>query len=156
MLSTQRDADKASDLVKNLRQVMPRMGMNLSPPKMCEYFAHFSSLLLGQMLNFFSHRITLQDDRANTFAAALQREIRPGVEMVVCVVPNNRKERYDMIKKTACIDSPVPSQVVLAKTLSKPKGLMSVATKIAMQINCKMGGALWRVDMPLKVTHMHG
>ena len=28
--------------------------------------------------------------------------------------------------------------------------LMSVAGKIAMQLNCKLGGELWAVDVPLK------
>jgi hypothetical protein len=45
----------------------------------------------------------------------------------------------------------VPSQMVLAKTLNKQKNLMSVATKIAIQMNCKMGGVVWSVQIPVSV-----
>ena len=44
----------------------------------------------------------------------------------------------------------VPSQVIVARTLSKPKNLMSVTTKIAIQMNCKLGGDVWGVEMPLR------
>ena len=43
----------------------------------------------------------------------------------------------------------VPSQCILSKTLSKPQMLMSVATKIALQLNCKLGGELWAVPIPV-------
>lgn len=45
----------------------------------------------------------------------------------------------------------VPSQVVLARTLSKDNMLQSVATKIAIQLNVKMGGEIWAVAMPAVV-----
>jgi len=43
----------------------------------------------------------------------------------------------------------VPSQVVLARTLSKKEMLMSVATKIAIQLNVKMGGEVWALEIPV-------
>ena len=43
----------------------------------------------------------------------------------------------------------VPSQVVLARTLSKKEMLMSVATKIAIQLNVKMGGEVWALEVPV-------
>jgi len=43
----------------------------------------------------------------------------------------------------------VPSQVVLLKNVQKNN--MSVCTKIAIQINCKLGGAPWLVTIPKKV-----
>ena len=42
-------------------------------------------------------------------------------------------------------------QVVLSKTLSKPGRVMSVATKIAIQINCKLGGEAWMVKIPVSL-----
>lgn len=68
---------------------------------------------------------------------------------VVCIVPNNRKDRYDAIKKLCCVERPVPSQVVVSRTLSKKNMLMSVCTKIGIQLNCKLGGEVWAVDIPL-------
>ena len=43
----------------------------------------------------------------------------------------------------------VPSQVVVARTLSKKQMLMSVATKIAIQLNCKLGGEVWHLEIPV-------
>ena len=43
----------------------------------------------------------------------------------------------------------VPSQVVLSRTLSKKQMLMSVATKIAIQLNVKMGGEVWALEVPV-------
>ena len=40
--------------------------------------------------------------------------------------------------------------------LAKPKGLMSVATKVVVQMNCKMGGEPWAVDIPMKNTMVLG
>ena len=44
----------------------------------------------------------------------------------------------------------VPSQVVLSKTLSKKQSLMSVVTKVCIQLNCKLGGEAWTLEVPLK------
>jgi len=35
------------------------------------------------------------------------------------------------------------------RTLSKPQTVMSVCTKISLQVNCKLGGQLWTVPIPL-------
>ena len=40
--------------------------------------------------------------------------------------------------------------------LGKPKGLMSVATKVAIQMNCKLGGEPWGVKIPMKDTMVIG
>ncbi|CAH2225762.1 piwi 1 [Pelobates cultripes] len=69
---------------------------------------------------------------------------------VVCILSSIHKGKYDAIKKYLCADVPIPSQCVVARTLSKPQTIMSVASKIALQMNCKMGGELWSVEMPIK------
>ena len=46
----------------------------------------------------------------------------------------------------------VPSQMVVSRTLNKAKQLMSVATKIAIQMNCKMGGVVWAVPIPVSIA----
>lgn len=68
------------------------------------------------------------------------------------ILPTNRKDRYDSIKKLCCVEHPVPSQCILARTLSKKQNLMSVTTKVAMQLNCKLGGELWAVEVPVGVA----
>lgn len=42
-------------------------------------------------------------------------------------------------------------QVVVARTIGNPKRLMSVATKIAIQMNCKLGGEAWTVHIPVSI-----
>lgn len=42
--------------------------------------------------------------------------------------------------------------MVLAKTVSKKNQLMSVATKIGIQLNAKLGGEIWGVTIPVYRT----
>ncbi|XP_075832500.1 piwi-like protein 3 [Microtus pennsylvanicus] len=69
-----------------------------------------------------------------------------GARSVVCVLPDNGKQRYKEIKTFLCVEKPVPSQCVVASTLNNERNLTTIVTKIAQQMNCKMGGALWKVD----------
>ena len=41
-------------------------------------------------------------------------------------------------------------QCICGHTMSK-KGVMSIATKVAVQINAKLGGEPWRINQPAKV-----
>ena len=68
---------------------------------------------------------------------------------VIVVLPSNRKDRYDAIKKFCCVDHPVPSQCILGRTLGKKQMMMSVSTKVAMQLDCKLGGELWALEVPV-------
>lgn len=74
---------------------------------------------------------------------------------MVVVLPSNRKDKYDSIKKFLCVDCPVPSQCVVSRTLSRQQALMTVATKIALQMACKMGGELWSVEIPVCPNTWH-
>jgi aubergine-like protein len=39
--------------------------------------------------------------------------------------------------------------MLLSKTLQKQGQLMSVATKVGIQINAKLGGEIWSVQIPV-------
>ena len=54
------------------------------------------------------------------------------------------------MEKLCCTEHPIPSQVINARTISQQQKLRSVTQKIALQINCKLGGELWAVEIPLK------
>lgn len=56
-------------------------------------------------------RIQLPNDRPETYLSALPEKIQKGTDLVLCILPNNRKDRYDALKKYMCLDNPVPSQV---------------------------------------------
>ena len=44
----------------------------------------------------------------------------------------------------------VPSQCIQSRTIGNPKSIMSVTTKIALQLNCKLGGELWALEIPVR------
>ncbi|KAL2092497.1 hypothetical protein ACEWY4_012295 [Coilia grayii] len=127
MMFTRRNSDIAQSLMQTLNKVSGPMGMRMARATMVEY-----------------------EDRQDSLLRALQQNVNPGTQMVVVVLPTNRKDKYDCVKKQLCVECPTPSQCVVARTLSRPQALMTIATKIALQMNCKMGGELWSVDIPLK------
>lgn len=92
--------------------------------------------------------IAINDDRPNSYIQAIERVAQNDPQMIMCVVPNISSDRYAAIKKKCCVDRGIPTQVVVQKTLGN-RGLMSVATKIAIQMNCKLGYAPWSVEIPL-------
>ncbi|XP_077281671.1 piwi-like protein Siwi [Temnothorax americanus] len=96
------------------------------------------------------HIECISDDRASTYAEVLEGILSQNTpDLVFCVVSNNRSDRYAAIKKKCCVDRPVPSQVFLQKNVDG-RNVMSIATKVAIQMNCKLGGAPWSIDNPLK------
>lgn len=40
-------------------------------------------------------------------------------------------------------------QAINVRTISKPQKLRSIAQKVLLQMNCKLGGELWTVNVPL-------
>lgn len=128
ILFTGRDAPKAQDFIQTLQRVGPPMGFRVGEP----------------------YALELQNDRTDTILRTITKNLTKDTQMVIVVLPSNRKDRYDSIKKLCCVDHPVPSQCLLQRTLSKKNTLMSVTTKVAMQLNCKLGGELWALEVPLK------
>ncbi|KAM6155722.1 piwi-like protein 3 [Rhynchocyon petersi] len=128
-----RSYDAANALIHNLLKVMPAMGMQMKRAIMIEV-----------------------EDRTEAYLRVLQQKVTSNTQMVVCVLSSNRKDKYDAIKKYLCTDGPTPSQCVVARTLGNPQTAMAIATKIALQMNCKMGGELWKVKMPLDLVMIIG
>lgn len=67
----------------------------------------------------------------------------------MCILPSYQKSYYDSIKKYLSSVCPVPSQCALTRTLNRQGMAMSIATRIAMQMACKLGGELWAVEIPV-------
>ncbi|XP_075424811.1 piwi-like protein 1 isoform X1 [Ascaphus truei] len=127
LIYSKRNYEAANTLLQSLFKVSSPMGIRMSQAIMIEI-----------------------DDRTEAYVKVLQQKVTSQTQMVVCILSSDNKGKYDAIKKYLCTDCPTPSQCVLAKTLGKPQSVMSIATKIALQINCKMGGELWSVEIPLK------
>ncbi|XP_064631456.1 piwi-like protein 1 [Lineus longissimus] len=126
--------NQARDFVSTLQRVAEPMGIQLGVPE----------------------EVRLADPRNDTYVRALKATIHPRLVIIVCIVPSNQTDRYDAIKKICCIHHPVNSQVIVSRTLSKPQQLMSVCTKIALQMNCKIGGIGWTLTVPLPRTMICG
>ncbi|XP_068616993.1 piwi-like protein 2 [Brachionichthys hirsutus] len=96
--------------------------------------------------------VELRDDRTETYIKSVHAQLTsdPKMQLVVCIVIGNRDDLYGAIKKLCCVKSPIPSQVINARTISQTQKLMGIAQKILLQINCKLGGELWTVSVPLK------
>ncbi|XP_049722435.1 piwi-like protein 1 isoform X2 [Elephas maximus indicus] len=133
LVYTRRNYEAANSLIQNLFKVTPAMGIQMKKAVMIEV-----------------------DDRTEAYLRVLQQKVTSDTQIVVCLLSSNRKDKYDAIKKYLCTDCPTPSQCVVARTLGKQQTVMAIATKIALQMNCKMGGELWRVDMPLKLAMIVG
>jgi len=131
----QREANNAKVLWDTLKDLFRPLGMTVSPPKLVE----------------------IADTKIVSYMNVLNEWAKKKPQLIMVIIPNKQDaELYGMIKRKLCVDVPqqesisVPSQVVTGKIIAKPKGLKSVATKIALQMNCKIGGELWSVNMPLK------
>ncbi|XP_025194220.1 piwi-like protein Siwi [Melanaphis sacchari] len=91
--------------------------------------------------------VTINDGRPISFLTALEESINAvNPALILCVIPSGHNDLYNIIKRKLCIDRAVPSQVVLANNVKKNN--LSVCTKIAIQINCKLGGVPWLVTIP--------
>lgn len=93
----------------------------------------------------------LKDDRQNTYSDAINSCLNLDPQLLMLIVGNNNADRYSNIKKKCCVERPVATQVMCAKTITpkNPRGLMSVATKVVIQMNSKLGGAPWMIDLPV-------
>ncbi|XP_077723601.1 piwi-like protein 4 isoform X1 [Canis aureus] len=127
IICSNRDKNVAEDFLHCLRRAGSSMGFNVDYPK----------------------NIKVQENPA-AFLSALQKHVDPDVQLVMCILPSNQKSYYDSIKKYLNSFCPVPSQCALTRTLNKQQMMMSIATRIAMQMACKLGGELWAVEIPLK------
>ncbi|XP_025413439.1 piwi-like protein Siwi isoform X2 [Sipha flava] len=67
---------------------------------------------------------------------------------IMCIIPSNRGDTYSAIKRHLCVFRAVPSQVIVLRNVQNNN--LSVITKIAIQINSKLGCAPWLVKIPRK------
>ncbi|XP_055386701.1 protein argonaute-3 [Condylostylus longicornis] len=94
--------------------------------------------------------IILRQDKTEEYVSALRKCISSETQIVVVICPTSRDDRYAAIKKICCVENPVPSQVINARTLKNDAKNRSIVQKIALQMNCKMGGTLWSIRIPFK------
>lgn len=105
--------------------------------------------IIGFSLYFFFYRVVVQDDRTSTLNTCLTRECQDNQQLILVAVSNNQADRYSTIKKVCSVQNAVPSQVVTRRVMDgrDNRRMMSVATKVAIQMNAKIGGLPWNVDV---------
>ncbi|XP_040898052.1 piwi-like protein 2 [Toxotes jaculatrix] len=125
-----RCAEQAEELVSTFKKVAGPIGVRLERPI----------------------RVELRDDRTETYVKSIHSQLtsEPNMQLVVCIMSGNRDDLYSAIKKLCCVKSPIPSQAINVRTISQQQKLKSIAQKILLQINSKLGGELWTVNVPLK------
>jgi len=103
--------------------------------------------------------LAVERDDSARIATALKNEISQNkrLQMVVVILSSkNRKDVYDAVKRICCLELPVPSQVVCTPTIEDQRKHLAVVTKVAIQMNAKLGGELWGTSIPLKKTMICG
>lgn len=124
------------------------------PQRMRKEMDSFTAVILrnGSRMGFMLPQpfvVEIPTDQIPIYIEKLEQviaQLNPAI--IVCAMTNDRADRYDAIKKKCYVDRAVPTQVITARTLSH-KNAESIATKIVIQINCKVGGAPWSLPMPL-------
>lgn len=113
-----------------------------------------SKQIVFNLISNFSHEI--RDDRAGTYTRAYEEVSNKDPQLVCFICPNNRSDRYAAIKKISCIDRPLPTQVLLVNTITPKnrRNLLSIASKVVIQMNAKMGYAPWNVSVPISTGYM--
>uniref|UniRef100_A0A3Q3BWD1 Piwi-like protein 2 n=1 Tax=Haplochromis burtoni TaxID=8153 RepID=A0A3Q3BWD1_HAPBU len=101
--------------------------------------------------------VELRDDRTETYVKTIHSHLtsQPNLQLVVCIIFGNRDDLYSAIKKLCCVKNPIPSQAINVRTISQQQKLKSVAQKILLQMNSKLGGELWTVNVPLVSAMTH-
>ncbi|XP_070689873.1 piwi-like protein 2 [Pempheris klunzingeri] len=125
-----RCAEHAEELVSTFNKVAGPIGLRLERPI----------------------RVELRDDRTDTYVKSIHSQLtsEPNMQLIVCIIVGNRDDLYSAIKKLCCVKSPIPSQAINVRTISQQQKLRSIAQKILLQMNGKLGGELWTVNVPLK------
>lgn len=126
LIYTKRDYQTKENFLKCVNQCAGGMGIMVTKPS----------------------EIVLADDRNESYGYALRQSLRHDTQIAVFICPTSRDDRYAVIKKICCGEIPVASQVINSRTLSNPSKNRSIVQKILMQMNCKLGGSLWSIDIP--------
>ena len=70
--------------------------------------------------------VELPNDRTENYIRAIREQIKSSLQLVVIIFPSSRDDRYSSVKKLCCMEHPIPSQVINARTISQQQKLRSV------------------------------
>lgn len=104
--------------------------------------------------NVIFFRLPIDSDRTEIYVRAIDDAINKfSPQLIMLVLPNNSAARYSVIKRKCCVDRTIPSQVMVCRTITpkggNTRGLLSVGTKVAIQMSCKLGMSPWNIQIPI-------
>ncbi|KAK8774268.1 hypothetical protein V5799_011196 [Amblyomma americanum] len=142
VLCHRREEANVTEFVRTLMSVCPPMGVKMSQPRL----------------------VLLDDDRPSGFVEALRQLAKAGnIQLALIVFPNNRKDRYDLIKKDACVDLGLHTQVGRGYcSLSpeagdpRPHHRQPQEHPLGGHQGGKLGGEAWCLEIPLVSTMVIG
>lgn len=92
-------------------------------------------------------RVEIDNDNIDTWKKAIDSTLANHKDTAVAVFIIQGKKGaspvYHQLKQQLISQIPIPSQMILADTLSRGKGIRSIANKLFIQCNAKFGGTPW-------------
>ncbi|KAI3378195.1 hypothetical protein SNEBB_004664 [Seison nebaliae] len=114
--------------------------------KFCEFYSQSSARLGISYSQPF--RQLLPSDQTACYVDVLRKMVDKKPDFIVIFFPSQREDRYAAVKRVLCTENAIPSQVVLGATIVTKKTVRTIVQNIILQINCKLGGASWAVQLP--------
>ncbi|KAH8402523.1 hypothetical protein KR222_002397, partial [Zaprionus bogoriensis] len=131
VITPRRNLRETQNFVRLCQTVAGRMKMQISDPRYDE----------------------IEDDRNATYSQSIDNAVAKDPQIIMVVIKSQNGDKYNCIKKRTCVERPVPSQVVTLRVIApraeKSGGLQSIATKVVIQMNAKLMGAPWMIQLPL-------
>ncbi|KAL9704330.1 hypothetical protein quinque_007848 [Culex quinquefasciatus] len=95
------------------------------------------------------HFVEIGNDSPNVYVETLEQLCNKDPQLIMCVVTDDKADRYAAIKKKCCVNRAILTQVIKSRTITPRHGnmMLSVATKVAIQLNSKLGGIPWVVKV---------
>jgi len=93
---------------------------------------------------------SIQDDRQQTYVREIDAIAQKKPRFILIALPTNRADRYSSVKQKAMVEYGIPCQVIVKNRVMNNKNLHSICTKVAIQINAKLGGLPWTIKLPIK------
>eukprot|EP01135_Chromosphaera_perkinsii_P008476 Nk52_evm44s1360 gene=Nk52_evmTU44s1360 len=124
VLHSHRTRDEADMFMNDFMQVAPNLGMRVGQPIMQE----------------------MRADSARDIEECLSSNWHNGIKLVVCILSRNDPRTYEAVKKFCSVKEGIVSQCLTAPKMNDQKKRKNIVTKIAVQINAKLGGACWRLQ----------
>ncbi|XP_035713881.1 piwi-like protein Siwi isoform X2 [Folsomia candida] len=127
----QRDASSVEILVSNLQRVGNPLKFRLSRPL---------------------EVLRINDIRVPSYMAAIDQAMSNygrRIQMIFVILAKQEVDVYSAVKKKCTIDYGVLSQCLVIKNITHQTRALSIATKVVVQLNAKLGGEPWVVQVPL-------